>query len=60
MTYAQLAAKISTMTEDQLNSDVTVYVSDVDEFYSVVDDYPFLISCDDTDVLDTGHPYLVI
>ena len=60
MTYAQLAEKISTMTEDQLNSDVTVYVSGVDEFYSVVDDYPFLISCDDTDVLDIGHPYLVI
>ena len=60
MTYAQLAEKIRVMSDEQLNSDITVYVSGVDEFYSAVYYYPFSVSCDDTYVLDIGHPYLVI
>ena len=60
MTYAELAEIIQDMTVDQLNSDVTVYDSKIDEFFSLRTDRPYLISTDDLDVLDTGHPYLVI
>ena len=59
MTYRELAQQLSQLNDNQLDSDVTVYVSGVDEYYGVVGDNPFLESEVD-DVLDNGHPYLVI
>jgi hypothetical protein len=61
MTYLELAERIQTMTEVQLNTDVTIYDSSIDEFYPLDKDTPLLVGNDDTnDVLDTDHPYLVI
>ena len=60
MTYAELADTINSMTDEQLNTDVTVYVSGVDEFYSLSNDGSLMMSTDDNDVLDIDHPYLVI
>ena len=61
MTYKELAAELARMTPEQLGMDVTVYVSGVDEYYSVVDDYPIVFSDAETDdVLDANHPYFVI
>lgn len=65
VTYRDLANFIANMSEDQKNCDVTIFVSGVSEFYSLVDPhandsmYPMCES-DETDVLDIGHPYLVI
>ena len=58
MTYRELAQQLETMNETQLNSDVTIYV--LDEYYSVVDDYPLMYADSSIDVLDQDHPYLVI
>lgn len=61
LTWKELAEEISKMPAEQQGTTVTVYVQGVDEFYGVVDDYP-LCSAVGTieDVLDEGHPYLVI
>mgnify|MGYP006435272301 CR=1 FL=1 len=59
MTYLELANELANMTPEQLNTDITVYVSGVDEYYSVVNDYPLVFS-DTDDVLDANHPYFVI
>ncbi len=61
MTWAELAEYIGNLSQEQQQTDVTVYVSGVDEFYPLVADYPVVeASADKTDVLDDGHPYLVI
>ena len=61
ITYRELSQKISEMTQEQLDKDVTIYVSGVDEYYAVVGDYPLVVSDPEVnDVLDGGHPYLVI
>lgn len=56
MTYSQLATLITkTMTAEQQQQTVTVYTLNA-EFYSIAH-----LSCvDETDVLDVGHPFLVI
>lgn len=59
MTYRELAEYISNLSDEQQNSDVTIYVSGVDEFYSLVGDYPIVEHFGD-DVLRHEHPYLVI
>ena len=59
MTYSELAELISNMNDDQKSQSVTVYVSGVDEYYGLVGDYP-LVESESNDVLDQGHPYLVI
>ena len=35
MTYAELKRKLELMTDDQLNTDVTVFLSDQDEFLPI-------------------------
>lgn len=61
MTWKELKAEIESFTEEQINKDVTVYVSGVDEYYSLVSDYPLVESSEDTnDVLDPKSKYLVI
>ena len=60
MTYRELAEYINNLDQTQLDSDVTVYVSGVNEYYGLVGDYPVTESTEDCDVLDPNHPYLVI
>jgi len=61
MTYRELAAEIAKMTPEQQEKDVTVFVTGVAEYYSLIGDFPLVFS-DPTvnDVLDLNHPYLVI
>jgi hypothetical protein len=59
MTYRELAEYISNLADEQKDNDVTVFVSGVDEYYALVGDYP-AVEADGDDVLDNGHPYLVI
>lgn len=59
MTYKDLGEYIKNLSPDQLNQDVTIYVSGLDEYYSLVGDYP-AVEADADDVLDIGSPYLVI
>ena len=59
--YRDLLENIQAMTPEQLDQTVTVYVSGVDEFYSLVQDFPIVIAQpENNDVLDPGHLYLVI
>jgi hypothetical protein len=60
MTYQELKEALIEFTDEQLQQDVTVYVSDNDEFYPLVDVHPLVESDDKNDVLDVGHKYLVI
>jgi|ETNvirnome_2_300_1030623.scaffolds.fasta_scaffold136919_2 hypothetical protein len=58
MTYKELKAHIEVMDEEQVNTDVTVYVTGVDEYYPLhgteLDFSPF------DDVLDKNHPFLIV
>lgn len=60
MTYADLLENLKALTAEQLNMDVTVLVSGVDEIYAPREDYPWAFSTEDDDRLDPGHPYIVI
>ena len=61
MTYRELAEYISKLNDEQQDSDVTVYVMGAGEFYPLVPNYPVSEAKEiDNDVLDEGHPYLVI
>ena len=57
MTWAELALEIDNLTEEQKNTDVTVFVPGLDEFYATKSRV-FVASEDD--VLDTNHPYLIL
>ena len=59
MTYEELKNALNNFTEEQLQQDVTIFVSEADEYYSLVGDYP-LCESEANDVLDAGHKYLVI
>ena len=59
MTYKQLAEKIlSTFTQEQLSSDITIYLSSQDEFYKI--DHLELTNDEEEDRLDDAHPILVV
>ena len=61
ITYRDLLTQLKMLPEARLDDTVTVYVSGLDEFYPLVDDYPFCrAEPEETDVLDNGHPYMVI
>ena len=61
MSWSELAEQIAKLTPEQAASSVTIYCQGLDEFYPVVGDYPFVEATEEfTDVLDPGHPYLVI
>ena len=59
MKYRQLLDELQLLSEEQLDQDVTVYVSEQDEYYALRPDYPVAISEAD-DVLDEDHFYLAI
>jgi len=61
ITYRDLIENLQAMPPERLDDTVTVYVSGVDEFYSLVEDFPIVVAQPDSnDVLDPGHFYLVI
>ncbi len=55
MTYRELIKKLSKLSDDQLDSDVTIH-TDNDEYFQA----KLNISDETCDVLDEGHPYLAI
>ena len=59
MKYRDLAEYINNLSDEQKDQDVTIFVSGVGEYYALVGDYP-TVEADANDVLDAGHPYLVI
>ena len=59
LTYRELAEQINNMTDEQKDSDVTIYVHGVDEFYATIASVKFSDKTND-DILDEGHPYLSI
>ena len=59
MKYRELLDELQQLNEEQLAQDVTVYVSEQDEYYALRSDYPVAIS-EANDVLDEDHFYLVI
>lgn len=60
MTYADLLEQLNLLTPEQLKMDVTVLVSEMDEFYGLYEDYPWVFSTENDDRLDSKHPYMVI
>jgi hypothetical protein len=54
-TYRELRAELDTLTEEQLDSDVTIQTPD-DEFFGNIN----LTFSEENDVLDEGHPYLYV
>jgi hypothetical protein len=61
ITYRELIENLKGLPDARLDDTVTVFVSGVGEFYPLVEDYPFVVSEGERqDVLDAGHPYLVI
>lgn len=60
MTWNELIEKLNKMTPEQRNTDVTVYVSSEDEFYPLASTDKPLYTAEDDDVLDKGHPFLII
>ena len=58
MTYKQLSEAINKMTEEQQNSDVTVYDTASDEYFPS-ERYDFADGNGEF-VLDVGHPLLII
>ena len=55
LTIRQLAEQIAQMNEDQLDSNVSVYDTDNDEYYGVND---IAFATEECQVLDVGHPIL--
>lgn len=57
MTYEQLARKIASMNAYQRKCDVTFFNDVNDKFFALTDLYE---NSGETDVLDEGHPYLIM
>ena len=55
LTFRDLAARIAKMSDEEKDMSVSVFVSDVDEYYPAQD---VLIASDLDDVLDEGHPFI--
>ena len=55
MTYEELIEKLNSMTEEQKKLDVSIYVSDICEFYPV----SRIEVTKEDDVLDKDHPFIV-
>jgi hypothetical protein len=58
MNWKQLAEEIKLLTPEQQETDVTVFVRGVDEFYPVSN--RLLITPPEDDVLDKNHPYIQV
>ena len=61
MTYADLLKELQQLDETQLNSDVTIFIMGIEEFYPSFDRLYFSTEEDeDGQILDAGHPYLMV
>ena len=70
LTYRELIENLKELPDERLDDTVTVFVSGVNEFYPLVQDYPFIVvnrefqneftPGSQESALDDGHPYLVI
>ena len=56
MTYKKLQRELTRLTDEQLDTDVTILITDVEEFYQV----KVLDFTEEGDVLDAEHPILII
>lgn len=56
LTYKVLREYLNTLTDNQLNKDVTIHVGAVDEFYKA---FNVAISNNSTDILDEDHPFIM-
>lgn len=57
MTYRELKRQLSAMSEEWLDANVTIYLTEMDEWFPVKRN---LVATVETDVLDEGHPYLEV
>ena len=56
MTYKDLLDQLQKLNPEQLNTDVAVHDTDIDEYYqSSVD---FVFATDECQVLDVDHPFI--
>ena len=56
MTYQQLLKQLQQLNEEQLNQDVCVYDSEIDEYYQLGIELVF--TTEQQDVLDEDHPII--
>jgi len=56
ITYKQLLTELNKLTEEQLNSDVCVFDTAIDEYFQL--NVEFVYATDAQDVLDVGHPII--
>lgn len=56
MKYADLLIALSVMNDEQLNSDITVYVPEWDEHFEA----NLVFATEENDVLDIDHPIIRI
>ena len=56
MTWKELKAHIEVMDEEQINTDVIIYLERADEFLPVKS----IDFTDETNVLDKNHPFIKI
>ena len=57
MTYRELAQLILKLKKEWLDSDVSIHIGSVGEFFEVC---PAILHASDNGVLDEGHPYLQV
>lgn len=61
MTYRQLICRLRELDSEQLDQDVTIYKMDNDEFHPLnISGGEYTIADENQDILDIGHPYLII
>ena len=62
MTYADLLKELQQLDETQLNSDVTIFIRGVEKSPSMVSTSVCFSTEEDEDgqILDAGHPYLMV
>lgn len=60
MTYRELAYRISLLTDEQKDCDISVYLNQEDEYRSGCDAELYITVEKDCDVLDEKHPFLVL
>jgi hypothetical protein len=56
MTYKELLSQLSELSEEQLNSDVCVYDTGIDEYFQL--NVEFVFTTEECDVLDPNHPVI--
>ena len=59
ITYRKLKEQLEKLSEEQLDADVSIYDGSADEFYEAEGILEITPEGED-DVLDAGHPYIVI